>query len=1737
MEVQFGPNAVDEPDLLYKLQRKIKVFNTNNSLPNRGYNLVASCSKYGIVFIIAPNCTLSAYYLKDLVDKDCEPKFVMLNLQGEPSHIAVNCDQEWLAVICKTMLYVYKIKDFQNQNISPSFSIKLEVDPSTFVSAVQWNPCITDTIAIVFFDGTLIIGQITTMQVKKLLSAARCICWSPKGKQIVTGNRDGSLCQYKPDLSPMKTIPPPKLFEGAPVESLAIYWISTYQFAVVYKNATDNSRPAVTIVNTPKGGQPFCYNYEDICYSLGANRPWYYYLHGLAQWNLILAASSNSMEIATLSSTDGANWLQWCQIDEARPELPLTNKKQENYPVGLSIDTCAIHQLPWGENETLPPMPLLHVVSQTGLLSIYNVINLKKEAAPLCAPPQQFILPANIMSSAIPDDVPQAAPVSQPVPQQIPQQPVQPPTVIQPQPKPQPAPPALNQINESLDNSKMQPFASFQAQAPQGLFSASTTQITGTKHIEEKPQISVPQNVALSAPTKPETVEILKAHSPIQSQEINAALKSEQERLNKIKANEELNNMLLKEINDFQMELYMFMEKTREAHIKLQQGLESIGSDFKLQGQDIVQLKMDCSIEELRESIVMLKLELVRACAVVAEARTHAEAKHLYEWSQADPLTAKRVASVKKLAYYVKNQLDQAHKALERKWNEMSTVNTVDKPGQRMLRPILDDIYQPLVKQQEILSRQEAVLRTLRNTLKECGDISPVFKSTSILRSTPFRNKADPLSKLTKNILNMSIDPEKDKTNKQKLSNQKLDALRDMLSNHKTVKIKPVNFELTQQLATMRLNYEKSLKEKEARENERNVQAAAKVVQKMPAKEPSTITATIPSDVKPVPKLEKSTIQPIKIPTVHPSYTPVSNVELIKPPMHSVARTLFTADPEPKPEPVKPSSNQQPGIFPIHSPIKTEPAKLPSNTGTVTNTTRGLLKDMLQNKSQANAEVKNDANTFMGQKICSPSPFNFSNTPATMSARAAVFPSNKQEPISFMAGLGSQSQNANNKSSETGEPEGVELPTKTLEEKPANAFILKSPTPLTTAQLQNVPDVLKSTKSLSISKSDEKVINKGEAKLKENIPQKDSDTPTISRELQKLGSDKNNETKPSNVNIKTTSSISITQAPAQPTPKPKEVKPEVTITKTEVPEKPSVFNSPSIDAKVAQPQAVSGASTTQAATIFQTDITPSTSANKVSEKKVEAVSTPSASSIFGTAVASQKSPTSDTKQPLTGSIFAVSSSSAMFGSSSIFGTSITTEKASTTTAKSIFSSAAKSTPFTPPTPVSTSVDPKTSISDPPVSTTPSITPPTTSSIFTTPQPSVFSSSAETAVTTQSLFAAPKSEPVFATTSSTQSIFNTPTPSPSLPVFGTVPTTAQSVFTSTATTTNSFWSSSSQNWGFANANQPVFGGATTQSSMFGTPTPTTQASMFGTPTQTSQSAFGSTTPTTQTSVFGTPSNTGSSSLFGGTESNLFAAATISTTKAASPSSGGSIFGTSSPGSLFTGGSTNVFGGKTTFGQSNQSAASIFGGANSTFKQNTSTNLWSGGNTSGNTFGSTGFGQQATTQASIFGGGTGGSFSAPSTGQPLGSPQPTAFGGGEAKSSIFGSPQQQTTPAFGGSPVFGSKPVFGQTASFGSPAFGTSSGFNKSPSGGFGGPATFGGAPSFGSSAFGGSSPGKVFGGTSPTPGFGSPTQSNSTFESLATQNTLTFGNLAQQSPPQPQPQTTFNTSPSFTGWRG
>jgi nuclear pore complex protein Nup214 len=73
-----------------------------------------------------------------------------------------------------------------------------------------------------------------------------CFCWSPKGKQLVVGCEAGTLTQYKPDLKAVKTFSPPNLGSGT-VAVVSILWLSSYQFAAIYRDKINTDERPGTI--------------------------------------------------------------------------------------------------------------------------------------------------------------------------------------------------------------------------------------------------------------------------------------------------------------------------------------------------------------------------------------------------------------------------------------------------------------------------------------------------------------------------------------------------------------------------------------------------------------------------------------------------------------------------------------------------------------------------------------------------------------------------------------------------------------------------------------------------------------------------------------------------------------------------------------------------------------------------------------------------------------------------------------------------------------------------------------------------------------------------------------------------------------------------------------------------------------------------------------------------------------------------------------------------------------------------------------------------------------------------------------------------------------------------------------------------------------------------------------------------------------------------------------------------
>lgn len=95
------------------------------------------------------------------------------------------------------------------------------------------------------------------------------------------------------------------------------------------------------------------------------------------------------MEIGVLGTTEVGEsplWTQYTMLDEARPELPLSADKQETYPIGMAIETGCTHQLII-EEEQLPVMPMLHLLSTIGTFISFDIINKRVNCPGVCSPP------------------------------------------------------------------------------------------------------------------------------------------------------------------------------------------------------------------------------------------------------------------------------------------------------------------------------------------------------------------------------------------------------------------------------------------------------------------------------------------------------------------------------------------------------------------------------------------------------------------------------------------------------------------------------------------------------------------------------------------------------------------------------------------------------------------------------------------------------------------------------------------------------------------------------------------------------------------------------------------------------------------------------------------------------------------------------------------------------------------------------------------------------------------------------------------------------------------------------------------------------------------------------------------------------------------------------------------------------------------------------------------------------
>ncbi|XP_053380901.1 nuclear pore complex protein Nup214-like isoform X2 [Mercenaria mercenaria] len=417
-----GPPERDTKDFKFQQLCRVRVTDTPSTLPQNRSSLIAASSKYAVTFVgvqkgfkvlrtsdfVVFDQRHSSDRLKHIITDF--PVLADVNIGYQVTHIQLSADELTLAVAITrpehAVVYLYDVCNFAAQvsgTVAASHMIVGEGNQQ--LNDLSWNPADPNLLIICYCTGRLdvYVGK----DRKSSLSSARakCVCWSPRGKQLVVGRDDGTLVQYDPDLNEKRKWDCPNILTTAS-EAFDVVWLSTYSFLVAYiaHGADSGEQPSVVLINGAKDAPATYVNFEDMCFGTGEERERKYYFNFVQKWDMVLAASSNSAEIGIVGKhLDNKSTLErWNLDDSARAECPLTDDYADTYPMGFAVDFSSQTPIPLGDEKTHPPSPLMLILSTEGLILPYHMMYMHQSAPAICVPAQALPAAATRQATGVP---------------------------------------------------------------------------------------------------------------------------------------------------------------------------------------------------------------------------------------------------------------------------------------------------------------------------------------------------------------------------------------------------------------------------------------------------------------------------------------------------------------------------------------------------------------------------------------------------------------------------------------------------------------------------------------------------------------------------------------------------------------------------------------------------------------------------------------------------------------------------------------------------------------------------------------------------------------------------------------------------------------------------------------------------------------------------------------------------------------------------------------------------------------------------------------------------------------------------------------------------------------------------------------------------------------------------------------------------------------------------------------
>lgn len=648
-----------------------------------------------------------------------------------------------------------------------------------YITDIRWNPTFPMMLCTVISDytfGNFLLkeemrdkhGPKLSFDKSKISNEIQVLCaaWSPKGKQLAVGCKNGDIVQLKPDLKIARTIAGPSPSIG---EVISILWISNYQFCAAYLN---NERHInVLIIDAPKGETNAMFTcYEDITYGFsdadGEESVYRYYFEHVPEWGLIIASSSSSSEIAVLGTTDGgANWNQWQLVDNGRAQLPLM-RTTEIFPVGLAVDRSPTNRLPWGTDVILQnPVPILHILGTAGKLCSFHMINLAPNCPTINSPPTEIVTPPPQLPSTLPAEMSfnmNTVVTSTPRPKQ--------PEVV---PEHAKTAPITNIFNNSLKAAGF-----FQQQPEQPI---------------EQPKPPEGKAIMSVAITKPPAAKETLAPEPAKTEIKPVVQNKEASSPQVVEQRSTIDDSV--RMRAYLQEVALFEKEWRS---KLEPQIWECGTDEEKKRLGETSAIVEDFLKDMKDTtnslssdIAYLKTLLLQSFAWIEE--TKSKNTSSTDMNSRNCSENSKIADLQRAFYYAQTQLNQVSKILDLEWSEHKAQEMT-----KMKIPSLEFVYQNLVLHSKIIAKEkeklEQILRKWKFLNYSTGcmtkDISSLNRSISSLHislpRTPvstIQGRTDAIDAHCRSIATKTLS----------FTHEKQMKLKTLLANSTPKIIKPVN--------------------------------------------------------------------------------------------------------------------------------------------------------------------------------------------------------------------------------------------------------------------------------------------------------------------------------------------------------------------------------------------------------------------------------------------------------------------------------------------------------------------------------------------------------------------------------------------------------------------------------------------------------------------------------------------------------------------------------------------------------------------------------------------------------------------------------------------------------------------------------------------------------------------------------------------------------------------------------